>query len=1039
MDNDRKVNFELFNWEADKPFFATYFNLAQHNLKQILDNINLIVFNKKSDLSEDALHADSNVIKKLKAKEPDQEAQSIINLLEKWLPFAIEGISNNPNDVGNRLRTYAYLLDCFRNSYSHYENEPPPLHFTDVKNKGKKQKQPSGSQRYKIKQGDWIELKERAKEKLLKRYQLTDKTYAPLVAEEAMELSKCLEENLNTAAKMSEKDVLLFLCLFLERRDVHALLNHIQGMKNTSWNPFRLNREFFCSYCCKLPQDKLLSANKQTSFLLNVIGELNRCPQLVKHNMKEAYKPLLVVKEEAFEVEETSDTDFLTQQVELVRHGDRFPFLALQFGELFHYFKGLKFHLNLGTKYNKAPYSKLIFDKEVQRELKSDILTFGQLNTYESRDQLTDETNPYPDYIRLSEEQIETLPPLHHYKPHYHFSEGRIAFVIDGAAERIIPDVGYGAARPYAQHKMYFLSLNEVPHFIATCIGYGGAGKLIGTIREFERNFYHLLDEVIDQKLKAIPVEFITPKAQSDWLQKTYKLKLSWLPAKVKHYLQNNNSSEFKKKTIAKLEKWKTESEALERAIDLSPEEWKEDKDYFPFYFKKGNLATWLARDIVKLCKAREVVKNGVTSWKKLNSSEYQMLQGKLAYFNLNLGILEDLFLSLGLTMDTEYAHPFLHNVSLDKVKVKGKERDIGLTKYFKRYLGERQNWLSELINAVQQDRITESDYEDELHFLPFSPKDLDTGFAAIKNYAENLKTRPLFVPRGLFNPVICQSPKLPTSGIDAEKDNLVYFINQHLGGQHQWFYDHEIIDWPENRKEKHQLDKKIRQQLTIDSVLWLMLKHFQKETKVQQDEGMQQLKEHLNNLTLSDFRKPEASGELTNIMESKVKLSVKLKTGKVVVDANRKLRDYGALRRYLKDKRIPGILNYYEAPEIEVGVVKQELEQYEKLQFPLLKKVFDVEKIFKEKAPDLFNTLKAENEGYVKFSALIEKIPDVKHKKELIDFRNKMLHNQFPQNIAIAYEEGKVVEKVLEKGIEWYTTLLKQMEQKDFFNALEV
>jgi hypothetical protein len=137
-----------------------------------------------------------------------------------------------------------------------------------------------------------------------------------------------------------------------------------------------------------------------------------------------------------------------------------------------------------------------------------------------------------------------------------------------------------------------------------------------------------------------------------------------------------------------------------------------------------------------------------------------------------------------------------------------------------------------------------------------------------------------------------------------------------------------------------------------------------------------------------------------------------------------RKRKDYGALQRFISDRRLPGLYEYFPGDEIPMDDLEVELDAYNKAKQNVLDRAFQLEKNIIDR-------------DMVRVSELFGKISNIQHKpyvdwlkeKSLIDeeidsflnaVRNKFSHNEYPpkgimENVIKKWDEKAYASQIEE------------------------
>ena len=125
---------------------------------------------------------------------------------------------------------------------------------------------------------------------------------------------------------LSEKGIIYLICLFLQTRYSQLFLKQLYRFKASQHRNDQATIHAFSAYSVRLPLQRITSDDTKKGLMLNMFGELQKCPdQLFKHlhkNDQNEFRPL-----------GEQDLETLTDpsEVLLKRFDDRFPELILQY------------------------------------------------------------------------------------------------------------------------------------------------------------------------------------------------------------------------------------------------------------------------------------------------------------------------------------------------------------------------------------------------------------------------------------------------------------------------------------------------------------------------------------------------------------------------------------------------------------------------------------------------------------------------------------------------------------------------------------
>lgn len=964
-----------YNWKdkADFAYFAFYTSQALNNTSIILKNISEIIENKVDKTNDDnQLFSNAQVIKILESNNSVAQ-KSVINLLDSNLPFSVKSISD-PFLVKNRLSYFLWLLKNFRNEYAHYHERELDSRTTLDREEDLKKRENLNKRFSKYDFADeLLKLKKSAVEELEKRLKINNKE---LESDSVYKSFKNRFLKISSRQNFTEEDFIFFLCLFLSTKETMQLLNGIKGKKNTTTEEFQWIRRVFTIFNAKRFQNKIKSDNPKEAFILNIVNDLAKIPIHLKKYLTEEAKEKLI-----YTVQETEDEEgnIVEQKSEAVtKHDEMFSYRCLQYLELFGFAKNINFNINLGKVFINKPYKKTIINDEYDRFLDKEIHTFGKLKDFDD--------SYFKGYIERKETEngvVTTFKqPLKFYSPKYHFSNNRIGIKLYNKNLKLeLKEYDEDGKFVVINNQPdYFLSENAIPYFTYCMINFG-EDKTLGVIKNIETNFKRFLNDVsIGKSIKVQEIE------------QNYSLKIGWIPSLIRDNLFRDNDKTFEEVVKEKINSLKEETQKLIENNNKKPE----DRDRnIKFSFKKGDLATFVAKDIIYFMESKEEIVNGKKVVSKLSSIEYDVLQSKLAFYGKHEEDLKLLFKKWNLNE----RHPFLKDVSMEKVEDRrGFKRQIGIKKFFKNYIYQRKYWLNDLKLEINKENY---------HFVDdYKVCKNDT---QIKAYASNLLNHTIYLPNDLFSDLI-----LENSNFAVEKANTNFLISKNLEYfGNQWFYNKENYQQGLDTYQSHLRDKQIRKAITLDRLYWNMLK-----INTQIPEFSQIFEQ--NNLA--------AYNSEQTLLEKQIRMSSNFKLAKedfryldfdrdfeIKIEGYRKIKDFGIFRHLIKDRRVPSILAFYtkykKLGSINEEIIRNEILDFEYYKISILKRVLEIDK-------QIYNNLIGKNISiHEKFSENVNKLylENQKLANKIIEIRNKLLHNKVPEinleNIQETFSETLFLE----------------------------
>lgn len=961
-----------YNWKdkEDCAYFAFYTNQALNNASIILKNISEIIENKADKTNDDnQLFSNAQVINILGDNNNPIAQKSAINLLDSNLPFSVKSISD-PFLIKKRLSYFLWILKNFRNEYAHYHERELDSRTTLDREEDFKKRENLNKRFSKYDFADeLLKLKKSAVEQLEKRLKIDDKE---LESDSVYKSFKNRFLKCSSKQNFTEEDFIFFLSLFLNTRETMQLLNGIKGKKNATTEEFQWIRRVFTVFNAKRFQPKIKSDNPEEALILNIVNDLAKIPIHLKKYLTEEAKEKLI-----YTIQETEDVEgnIIEQKSEAVtKHDEMFSYRCLQYLELFGFTKKINFNINLGKVFIKKPYKKTIIHDEYDRFLDKEIHTFGKLKDF-------DDTY-FDGYVERKETEngvVTTFTqPLKFYSPKYHFSNNRIGINIEKEIKKIILKNYDSEGNFFIINNSpdYFLSENAIAYFTYCMINFD-EDKTLGVIKKFETNFKKFLKDVSIGK--SIKVEEI---------EQNYSLKIGWIPSLIRDNLFQKHTTTFQEVVTKKINSLKEETEKLIENNNKKPED--RDKN-FKFSFKKGDLATFVAKDIIYFMKPKEEIIKGKKVVSKLSSIEYDVLQSKLAFYGKHEEDLKTLFKKWNLYE----RHPFLKKVSMERTKRGFK---IGIKKFFENYIYQRKYWLNDLELEINKESF---------HFV--DDYKVSKNETQIKSYASNLLNHTIYLPNDLFSDLI-----LKNSNFTVEKANINFLISKNLEYfGNQWFYNKENYQKGLDTYQSHLRDKQIRKAITFDRLYCNMLKI---NTQIPE----LSLIFEQNNLS--------AYNSEQTLLEKQIRMSSNFKLAKedfryldfdkdfeIKIEGNRKIKDFGIFRHLIKDRRVPSILAFYakykNLGSINEEIIRNEILDFEDYKISILKRILEIDQ-------KIYNFLISESIAISeKFSVNMDKLnlENQRLANKIIEIRNKLLHNKVPEinieNIKETFSETLFLE----------------------------
>ena len=770
--------------KKDKNVYAAYSNMAQHNFFMIMEKILKTLgvnYNPKNDMSV-------NVVNVLKSKNVVDKAKAV-DLLNRHFPFLVpmKDTVINLEKASNTVEAYRFLIPKIRNVINFYRNNTTHFDHPDGEkevydlNLDERNLVPclkdlfkaglrTVQQRFGYEERDMSFIKNKEMGKVNFKYSL---------------FKKELISNLD--AKPTEvfsiRGLLFFFSLFLEKKYINEFLAKTKAFYTyedlNSSKRRKIIFEALSVYRAKLPRKRYDSEEDKTTLALDMVNELQRCP-------KELFDLLSKNDQELFRSEERSDDDMNTAL--MLRHGDRFPVLALKYIDTMEVFKQIRFQVNLG-KYRFAFYDKKCIDANDGeqtnhvRSLEKELHGFGRLKEIEEA-RTTEWASLIREFEDIEQDTADSTPYITDHHASYLINNNRIGMYWKASKEDPKPGLPKLNDTPQAKDLLQkrrdgekvatltppkcFMSTHELPSLM----------------------FLHLLMKDMDsQTIKELGVQdpeaiirnwvtgfrkfvsgFLTGEiTKENAPQKAAELGIDYpkqLPKKLLEAIgtKEHDKEKMKRKLQVRLQKHIDETAFLlekikERMVAVEDKRNRRGTKKF-VEIKPGRLASWLAHDIIAL---QPTPSDG----NKMTGLNFQILQSSLAIYN-DFDSLKRILVGAHLIIHKD-AHPFL----MDVVKVEPQSTAA----FYKKYLEEKIRWLH---------IIAEKDLSKYAFLTRGVNKWSERNEHFYNKVLESYVTLPAELPRGLFSEHIKtvlahKMGKDFVKGDNRDEANITFLIAKYL------------------------------------------------------------------------------------------------------------------------------------------------------------------------------------------------------------------------------------------------------------------
>lgn len=242
--------------EQDPQYFGAYLNMARHNVFLIVNDI-AAKFGLKELEEEDKINDESCFLTNEITETPNHIYSHLVRQLivtkvfnSDFLPQSEKELENynqesiDFKELAATLKQLFIELEEFRNDYSHYFSTT--FDKENIKRKSK------------IDESLAIFLRE----SFVRAIEYTSQRFKDVFTDEDFDICRKYEI-VTTQNEITERGLVFFICMFLERESAFQFINKIKGFKNTAKSPFLATREVFSAFCVNLPSDKFVSDNTE--------------------------------------------------------------------------------------------------------------------------------------------------------------------------------------------------------------------------------------------------------------------------------------------------------------------------------------------------------------------------------------------------------------------------------------------------------------------------------------------------------------------------------------------------------------------------------------------------------------------------------------------------------------------------------------------------------------------------------------------------------------------------------------------------------
>jgi hypothetical protein len=1141
MENENKEIKQVYSLIETPWYFGAYLNMMRHNIYLISNEIS-DKFNLNQKMENEAKIRSSFLKNKdfLYLNNPNLLYSNIIRYLPVAKTFSSDLISKElREDVEfsgvdiNSMCSFFNLafaeLNDFRNEYSH---------FYSIKDSGKR--------KITIDENLAVHLRQIFNYALA----FTKARFQNVLPESSFKwIDKNISTQLfDQNNNVSNRGLVFFCNLFLDKENAFHFFNKVTGFKDTRTLEFLATREVFTVFCVKLPHDKFVSDNPKQALQLDILNYLNRAPKplfnVLNEEAKKVFLPNLsnLTKQNIVEnsiaefIEEENYDDYINSISTLKRSDDRFTEFALKYldeSDNFNFF----FQIQLGKLQVKS-YPKTVLNiisNENNRTIVKDITTFGKLSDFienDSKDSVSIKEKIVAENTFIEQFKDGKFDHFTQYSPKYNITNNKIGIIIPSPSDDLYRNTKASA----------FISINELPKIVLLeILEKRSSFKLITNfITRNSKSIYNraFIEEVksklgfdktlyksfFDERLKVLKadenienklVQIITDiealkksenqnfgtlkeikaknaekkalnyanyvysvnqrKNKLNEILEEHGLNDKQIPSKIINYWLNiknsNNETVFKNKIRAE------KNDCKQRLKDL-------ENGKAP---KIGEIATFLARDIVKLVINKEVKS-------KITSFYYDLIQESLALFADETK--KTLFIELcnrELNLfDKEKGHPFLADIKIkDITKTKELYKEYLIfkgtkTKTFKEYNRKSEkfiekpipdSWLENTFYSKSSNDVTSITIPENKNNLPLYYQnlvkescDLDTWLISVKKgNSQNPNPKPIDLPTNLFDEKLIEllKQKVKHKLVEGEKYNFSKLMALWQNNTQPFYNEkrHYTIfkdkDYESNVKF-NPLEGKKFSSIYASAISETFNKRRKIDFRIQKiqiaqvfkkgiDENEKtirhyQLKDRITLLMLSEMIGADLDFSLNEISPKAkqnpldIQIPIKQTVGNKQIIDTRKRKDFSVFKKLMHDRRLQALFEYISENEIQYLVLRNQLHDYDRVKETIFKSTFELEEsIVNVMSSEELSVLSHPSNSNFQFQKYLDwlkkyKMIDDKGLDFLKELRNKFSHNQFPsksvvENFMILDFQKSLSPQIANSYIELTTSLINKIK----------
>jgi len=638
--------------------------------------------------------------------------------------------------------------------------------------------------------------------------------------------------------QFSKLGLAFFICQFLDQRNATIYLQKT-GVLNHFTGKLRLAHiKCFTTYCVKTPEKKITNENQEQSLLLQIMQDLERCPNNLYMQLSDDDKKKLqpqLSEDQVNRIIENSLSGNINYDIELEqlvkelsgyrRPRNRFNYFAVRFLDIKDALGKYKFQLSMG-KLLLRTYTKKILSTEDERRILRELFVGGNLQNFQDEDEvLNTYTKRNPSDTEVTFEQfspkyniVDNTIAIYD-KEFYPTNRGKTNKTKEEKAAVNQPKAYLSLRASYKMALLYVLHNDEdiLENIITKHIGEFNPFEILSSqtvfdihaeLKKEEERFASPLRQVSADDTKMIFPKRNSPNQsfykareryvkelkyrknilQDQFIKRNIDINVNSLPEKLLHYLLNVNSlpsstqndSEMAKKFEKEFHKKIRFENDQAKSICKKIEENKNDLSNI----KLGKLATLVTKDIMK-----QMINVGEKN--KFTTPYYRELQSAIAHFSTNKQKIIT-FCDYFSLFKNKVGHPFLTKNLITNA--------TGVIHFTELYFQAKTNWFR---NNFLKKGSKEEDYkdggfkvnEDQITKLPYS---LRTWIAKrTKNFDiiewwNNKIGKPVNLPENIFDDELKRAliKEIPPEQLPVpEQQKIGKLLRIFIQNDEQFFY----------------------------------------------------------------------------------------------------------------------------------------------------------------------------------------------------------------------------------------------------------